>query len=675
MSKGFASSYRIVLLAVGLFACFGALGVRLVYLHVFDRDELLQSITKARRQVIVETARRGDILDARGAILATSRSSIVVGVDPSSLRVQDRKKWPQLAALLGVPEEDMRRIFTTKFSGRAPANSAPAASPVARSAELVFNLQLPPATGTVADGAIAAPPANGPAAEALADDDETDLQVDPTADEQGRRVIRWAKLQEDISESTYAQIEKLGIHGVYGQRAYRRAYPNNQLAAHLIGYVDRAQRPAAGMEYYADFYLRGQSGWRVGERDGRNRELAQFRSREVPRADGYSVRLSIDSTVQDIVEQELAFIARKYQPLKATIIVSDPRTGFILGMGNYPSFNLNEFNKVPKEEAARMKNVAVADIYEPGSVFKIVAAAGALEEGLITPATRYNCNLERIDYQGRTLRLPGEDHRFEHDELTVAEIISHSSNRGAAQLGMLLGEARLYRYAGAFGFGKTLGFPVGGEVAGILAKPEKWHPIDITRIPMGQTVAATALQMHQAMGVIASGGILWRPQIIRQIRDAAGEIVFHRIDGIALNRVVSERTSQTMAAMLMGVATKEGTAPEAAIDGFDVAGKTGTSQKYLPEVQPSGTTKLMPSHTHHVVSFVGFFPATRPQVVISVIVDDADAHAPNGRAYGAKVAAPSFKHIGEQLIPILDIKSHRAVVRPNLLAAKEGGRR
>jgi cell division protein FtsI/penicillin-binding protein 2 len=405
----------------------------------------------------------------------------------------------------------------------------------------------------------------------------------------------------------------------------------------------------------------------VGERDGRNRELAQFRTREAPRADGFSVSLSIDSAVQDIVEQELAYIAQRFQPLKASIIVSDPRTGFILGLGNYPSFNLNEFNRVPKEEQARMKNVAVADIYEPGSVFKIVAAAGAIEEGLVNPATKFNCTLDKVEYKRRILKLPGEDHRFKQDELTVAEIISHSSNRGAARLGLELGADRLYRYATAFGFGHPLGFPVGGEVGGILRRPEHWNPIDITRIPMGHTVAATVLQMHQAMSVIASGGILYRPQLIRQIRDAAGETVFLREDGVEIRRVISERTAQTMAAMLAAVASKQGTAPEAAIDGFDVAGKTGTTIKLIDGRYDS---------RHHVASFVGFFPATRPQVAISVIVDGADAHAPGGVAYGKTVAAPSFKRIGEQLIPIRGIKSNRPSVRPgNLVAATEGGLR
>jgi cell division protein FtsI/penicillin-binding protein 2 len=335
-------------------------------------------------------------------------------------------------------------------------------------------------------------------------------------------------------------------------------------------------------------------------------------------------------------------------------------------MGNHPSFNLNEYNRVPREEQARLRNIAVADIYEPGSVFKIVAAAGALEEGLVSPGTRLNCAEERVEYRGRTLSLPGEDHPFAQDELSVAEIIAHSSNRGAARLGMLLGEQRLHRYARAFGFGEPLGFPVGGEVGGILHPPGKWNPIDITRIPMGHTVAATALQMHQAMGVIASGGVLWRPQIIERIRDASGETIFLRKDGIEIGRVISERTAQMMAAMLMGVASVNGTAREASIDGFDVAGKTGTTIKIIDGVYDS---------RHHVASFSGFFPATRPQVAISVIVDDADAHAPRGVAYGRTVAAPSFKRIGEQLIPILDIKPSRLTVRANVLASREGGGR
>lgn len=653
MSKGFASSYRIGLLAGGLFVCFAGLGVRLVRLHVVERGTLLGTISKKRHQLIVEKARRGDIRDRNGALLATSYSRVVLGVDPTRVQPGDEKKIPQLATLIGVPEQEIQRIFTTRYPAAAPAAPAsPAAPPAAQPGGLVFNLAW--SGGKMP---AAADPALPPADEA-----ESDTELDPAPDGQGRRAIRWARLHDDISEQLNLEIEKLGLKCLTADRVYRRTYPNNQLGAHVIGYVNRQQEAAAGIEAYANFYLKGQDGWRVGERDGRNRELAQFRTRYVPPADGYNVVLSIDSAVQNIVEQELASIAQKFQPLKASIIVSDPRTGFVLGLGNYPTFDLNRYNQVAKEEMARMKNAAVADIYDPGSVFKIVAASGALEEGIVYPQSVFDCTLDKVIYDGRTLTLPGEDHRM--GELSVAEIIAHSSNKGAAQLGMRLGKERLYKYARAFGFGAKLGFPVGGEVSGILHPSKEWNPGDIVIIPMGHSVSSTVLQMHQAMSVIAADGMLLRPQVIQRIRDG-NETVF-RYDRAEINRAVSKETARTMARMLMGVATKAGTAPEAAIEGFEVAGKTGTSQKFIDREW---------SKRHHIASFVGFFPASHPQVVISVVVDDADAHAPGGIAYGKSVAAPSFKNIGEKLIPLLDIKAPGQPGRLTFVATTEGGRR
>ena len=662
MSKGFASSYRIVLLAAGILLCFAGLGTRLVFLHVIDREELVRFIDKARHQIIVESARRGDILDARGSILATSRSLVVLGVDPQSLRKEDERKWPRLAELIGLPLPELQKILFTKSRPAALANASPASLP-AKPGDLVINFPL-------ASAPAAAPAPAVVVAESAADD----TVLDDNADETGARPIRWAKLSETVEESTYAQIQALDVKGVYGQRVYRRAYPHNSLGAHVIGYVNKQGEPAAGVERYADFYLHGRDGWREGERDGLRRELAQFRTRDVPASDGYTVRLSLDANVQHMAEEELAAIAKKYSPLKATIIVSDPSTGFILALANYPTFNLNEYNEVPAAEQGVMRNIAVADMYEPGSVFKIVAASGALNEGLVTPATRFDCMLESVDYKGKPRSLPKEDHSHFYDHaLTVAEIIAKSSNRGAAQLAMKLGDDRFYDYARSFGFGEPTGFPVGGEIGGWMAAPAKWDGLTITRMPMGQSIAATPLQMQMAMSVIASGGYLMRPQIIQQISDASGEVVY-RYSGVAKHRVINAQTARTMAHLLQGVATPEGTAPEAAIPNYEVAGKTGTTQKLVPTVLPSGKTKLTYSTLHHVASFVGFLPASRPQVVISVIVDDADAHVPGGVAYGAKVAAPSFKHLGEQLIqyydikPVYDTAGHTAV-------AMEGGRR
>jgi len=651
MSKGFASNYRIVLIASLVLLSFAGLGARLVWLHVIDRDQLLSYVERARREIIPSYARRGDITDVRGSVLATSHSLIVLGADPQSVRPEDAGKWPRLAQLLGMPLPGLEKILTTKY------RTAPVSIPGAPRTDLVLNFKI----------SVPSVPAAGPAAD---DDDDTVLDE---ADKQGKRPIRWAKLSDEVTEPVFAEVMKLGVAGVYGNRVYRRTYPGNAVASHLIGYVNRNETPVTGIEYYADFYLRGQNGWVESEKDGHQRELAQFRTRDVPAADGYNVVLSIDATVQHIAEAELDYIAAKFQPLKATVIVSDPRTGFILAMANYPTFNLNEYNKLKKSEERQMRNVAVADMYEPGSVFKIVAASGALDANLVTPATTFDCTLEKVEYKGRMRNLPREDasDHFDHP-LSVAEIIARSSNKGAAQLAILLGDQRFYDCARNFGFGAPTGFPIGGEPPAsymrdkALRPPSKWDGLTITRMPMGQSVEATPLQMHQAMSVIADGGVLLRPQIIKQVRDNAGEIVY-RFDRTEVRRVISERTARTMARLLEGVASDRGTAKEAAIPGYEVAGKTGTAQK----VNPDGRGY---SEHHHVSSFVGFLPAGNPQVVISVIVDDADAHTPGGVGYGRIVAAPSFRRIGEQLISYLDIRPPLA--RPVAAAlALEGGRR
>jgi len=596
MSKGFASNYRIVLLAAGVLCLFGGVATRLVFLHVIDRDKLVRNVEQARRQVQIENARRGDIVDTRGHILATSRTMLELGVDPQALRKGDEAKWPVLARLIGISPAELTKIFNTKV--------------------------------------------------------RTVDALDPEAENQ---VIRWTRLREEITESLYAQIEALGIKGVYGNRAYRRTYPQNRLAAHVIGYLNKENVAATGVEAFCDMYLRGQNGWRESEKDGHQREMAQFRSREVPATDGFTVMLSIDSVVQSWVEEELDTIAQEFHPDKATIIVSEARTGFLLAMGNYPTFNLNEFNKAPMEA---QKNYAVASQIDPGSTFKIVAASGAINEGLVTPATRFDCSQPVVEYKGKPRRLIEDDHLWDHP-LSVAEIISRSSNRGAALLAMRMGDQRFYDYARAFGFGQFTGFPFGGEINGALNPPNKWSGSDITRIPAGYSVSATPLQIHYAMGVIASGGELLRPQIIRDIRYPSGETVF-RFGTHSVRRVISPKTAQEMAFCLQGVATAEGTAGNAAIEGYQVAGKTGTAQKLIDGRY---------SEKDHVGSFTGFLPASAPRVVITVIVDNGKP-ANKQPAYGGKVAVPSFKRLAEKLIPYLDIKPAEFPAVPPLLALK-----
>lgn len=614
MSKGFAN-HRLTLLSLGVAVCFMAVGVRLVFLHVIDRDELLRFVDKARRQIVIEHAKRGTILDARGNLLATSRSEMTVAVDAWALDeylqadknpakrtrrwFEEQTKHAQLAALLKVPVAVVEKAFV-------------------------------PARRRIKPEA-----------------DQRDGQVD------GLTKDRWVKLCEGVDEPTFDRIEALNIRGLTAERVYRRVYPGNGLAAHLIGYLNKEGTPVTGAESHFDLYLRGSDGWIESEKDGARREMAQFRSREIPVQDGNDVVLTIDSVVQHIIEDELKDIAAKYSPNFATIIASDPQTGAILGLANYPSFDLNNYSKAP---LGADKNRAVTDRVEPGSTFKIVAVGAALNEGLVTPRSTYDCGNATIDYKGRSIKLPKEDEPF--GILSVADIVAHSSNRGAAQLAMGLGEQRFYEYARKFGFGQTTAFPLGGEVRGTLAPPSQWDGLTISRMPMGHSVDATPLQIHMAMSTVANGGALLRPQIIREIRDARGQVI-RTFAPEKREQVLGRAAAATLAQLLTGV-VRVGTAKGFDIEGFEVAGKTGTTQKII-----NGKY----STTHHVASFVGFFPASRPQIVLSVIVDDAKV--PGGTAYGRVVAAPAFHHIAEQLIQYLDIKPVQPAAR-NFLAMAGG---
>ena len=598
MSKGFASNLRMTLLASGVLLAFGLIAARLIWLQVLERPELLHFVEKARREIVVEHARRGTILDSKGGLLATSRSFVILGADPELLRPEDEKLWPDLARLLRVP-----------------------------AGQLAQNLRQHMAASTAA-------------------------LANPDAAEKAKRV-RWVKLAEEVDESVYDQIARLRVRGLYGQRGYKRVYPSGELAAHVLGYLNKEGVPVTGAERHLDLYLKGEDGWYESEKDGARHELAQFRSREVAVQDGCDVVLTIDSVVQQVIEHELRTIAEKFNPNFATIIVSEVATGRILGMANYPSYDPNDFSHAPLDH---QRNHAVTDILEPGSTFKIVAAGAALDQGLVTPATTFNCGLPTITYKGKELRLPKEDENF--GLLSVADIVAHSSNRGAAQLAMLMGEERYYDYARRYGFGQSTKFQLGGEVHGMLAAPAHWDGLTITRMPMGHSVAATPLQIHMAMSAVANGGALLRPQIIQEIRDAGGKVI--RSFGPEKREQVLKPSTAALLAQLLTRVVTEGTAKGMDLPGFELAGKTGTTQK------------LIDGHyvnNRHVASFVGFFPASRPQLVLSVIVDDAKVTG--GSAYGRVVSAPSFRHIAEQLVQYYDIKP---VAAPqNFLAANGGG--
>ncbi len=451
------------------------------------------------------------------------------------------------------------------------------------------------------------------------------------------RPVRWVKLAE-VDDATYEAAMALRIRGVYGNRRFLRHYPAGSLAAHITGFLNREETAVLGVEQHFDFFLRGQPGWKVSENDGRRREIAAFRNREAPPSNGYNVVLTIDSVIQSFVEDEIENLVGQYSPEGVSIIVSDPRDGSILAMANHPTFDPNRFWDFP---IGNQRNRAVTDVYEPGSVFKIVPVAAALEERLVNRGTLIDCSLPVVEYAGRSVRLPSDVRPL--GELPLSGVVARSSNRGSAIVGMMLGSQRLHAWCERFGFGTPTGWVLGGEVSGRLHPVRAWDGLTISRLPAGYAVSVTPLQMHKGMSVIAGGGYLRAPFVVREVLDRSGEkvMMYRPREG---QRVLSAETSAEMAELLVGAVGPEGTARRARISGFEVAGKTGTSRKIL-----NGRY----SERHHIASFSGFFPAGDPRVVVTVVVDDAKTP---GTSYGGVVAAPAFQRIGERIARYLNLE-------------------
>ena len=570
MSRAFVSRYRFYFVVTMVIMGFLCVVGRLTYLHIFAHRKYIKMIEQNRGNFQVLYSRRGDILDSKGAILATTRAVMEIGVDPQMIRPQDEKKAVELASLLKISIEEVKSSFRekTRFG--------------------------------------------------------TDKQI---------RFVRWKKLADAVDEATYEKIKALGIKGVYGNKKFERVYPCNGLAAHILGFINKEDNAVMGIEHFMDFYLRGQNGWIESEKDGKRQELAQFRVREVLPMDGYSIELTIDQVVQSFVEEELDHIMQEFSPIACSIIITEPKTGYILALGNRPSFNPNEFNKANIEV---LKNRAVTDLYEPGSTFKIVTTSAAINEGVIRLEEPFDCGLSTVDYKGRTLKLPKDWHPL--GVLKATEVLRQSSNRGLAQIGMRLGEERLYNYARAFGFGELTGFGMDGEIVGILHKVKDWDTLTITRVPMGHAVGATLMQVHYAMTVIANGGLLMKPQSVRRIFDKEG-VTFATFEPQERRRVVSKHTTEVISNILENSATK------ALVKGFKMVGKSGTSQKVVNGHYSS---------TQHVSSFTGFVPKINPSFVMTIVVDGA--HFKGGTAYGSHIAAPSFKRISEKMVQYLGLK-------------------
>jgi cell division protein FtsI/penicillin-binding protein 2 len=445
-----------------------------------------------------------------------------------------------------------------------------------------------------------------------------------------RPETRWIRLAEAVPEGIFQRISGARLNGIYGNRKFLRFYPQGSCACHLVGFVNRDGLACCGIERFADFFLRGQDGWILSEKDGRRRELCQFRAREVPSEDGYDVHLTIDLTVQRLAEEELARIDEECHPKSAIILIGEADTGKLLALACLPAYDPNFFYRTPME---LLRNRAVCDCYEPGSVFKIVAISAGLEDGIVDPKSQFDCSSGQFVWQGKTYSLP-KDHSA-MGILDLPNVLRKSSNRGSAQVAIRLGSERFYSYVRAFGFGECSGYGFDGEVEGILRPPKQWDGLTITRMPMGHAIAVTPMQMHLAMGVIGSDGYLFAPRLVEKIvapNGSPGADINSALDRPSVRRqVLSRRTVLRMRAMLYN--PSDGRAGS-----WTFACKTGTAQKIV-----NGRYV----HDRHVASCCGFFPAERPKFLVTVVVDSPETDG--GTGWGARYAKPSFRRLAEKL--------------------------
>ncbi len=459
----------------------------------------------------------------------------------------------------------------------------------------------------------------------------------------------WLKRRTSVSAADAVRKLKNPNFGIINEP--KRFYPHGEMLSNVIGFCNVDSEGAEGLELLYNQKLSGRKGYRYTKRDARGREMIALEEKLIPAVNGGRLILTIDQYIQYVTEQALEEAFRKNKAKSAIAIVMNPKTGEILAMASRPNFDPN---RIAESDAAHRRNRPITDIFEPGSVFKIVTATAALNEGKVKLDDTFNC--ESGQWRVRANRIIHDVHPY--GRLTFPEVLIKSSNIGTVKIAMRLGQELLYKYIKEFGFGDKTGIDFPGEVNGILRPTEKWSSFSITSIPYGQEVAATALQMVRAISVIANGGHVVRPYLLKEIQDADGVTLTKKEPQVS-ESILKPEVAATMNEILQRVVL-EGTGDKAKIEGVKVAGKTGTAQK----LNPGGGY----SHSHFVGSFIGYAPADDPMLAMIVSIDD-----PHPYYYGGTVAAPVFKDVIEQSLIYLGYvpeKKKADETKPKALSVK-----
>lgn len=440
-----------------------------------------------------------------------------------------------------------------------------------------------------------------------------------------------------VDSGTARAVRASGLPGVRLLKESARRYPEGPLAAAVVGYVGTDSQGLAGLEYTWDEDVRGRPARVTVLRDAAQRSYAIQRGapgggrRTSDEVEGASLRLTLHAGLQHVAERELAKVRAETNAKAASAVALDPFTGEVLVLASVPSFDPNRWAE-SSAEARRCR--PIADAYEPGSTFKVITAAAAIEAGTIGPDDVIDCGGGSLTIGRKTIREHG---RAAWGALPLVDVLAHSSNVGAAHIGLGLGKASFYRAVRAFGFGRKTGVDLDGENGGLLRDPSSWSALSLPTISFGQEIGVNALQLARAFAAIANGGVLPTPYLVAEVaRPGAAPERRRPAPG---PRVLSSLTSAEMRRLLVKV-VEEGTGRKAAVPGFTVAGKTGTAQKAIPGAGYSGD--------RYVASFFGLLPAERPRVVVGVLVDE-----PRGRTYGGDVAAPVFAAVAAEVMRVL----------------------
>jgi cell division protein FtsI/penicillin-binding protein 2 len=426
-------------------------------------------------------------------------------------------------------------------------------------------------------------------------------------------------LRRKMDSTAGEKVAKLKIAGIGTTSEPKRVYPQNYLASQVLGLVGTDNTGLSGLEYSQDESLRGQDGERRLVKDALGKTVSVVETKRSTA--GENLHLTLDSRIQERTEAVLSEVGQTYTPQGATAVVMDPRTGEILALANWPRVDANDIEGAP---AFARQNRAIQANYEPGSTFKAFTVSGAMEEHLVEPGTTLSVT-PTITVADRTV---GEAHDGGGGVKSVAQILKESSNVGSVMIGLKLGAKRFDKWVRRFGFGRPTGVDLPGEEGGIVLRPEHYSGSSMGNMPIGQGIAVTPMQMATAYTAIANHGVMRQPYIVKG-------------DQPPPKRVLTRRTAEQVSHMLEGVLAAGGTAQEAQVEGYTLAGKTGTAEKAIK----GGYSK-----TDFIASFIGFAPAKNPRLLVAVMVD-----TPRGDIYGGTVAAPAFERIMEFALPYLKI--------------------